>query len=204
MRHSRRDFIRYVGVMLASLVARGCRPTCYAPAVTPPPNPSAPPPNPEWAALRECWLELGNPSLQSPADDDYSRKLRRRHAAALEALVAAGELDAAVAEDITVAFEEAMAHIKRQLATCYIALPPEFVPREDLMHQAALLEEMAAKGAIDPSTVALAQAALERDVAWLAQFHAGQRPGELGELEVDPTSAEAARILVDLLVGAYE
>ena len=69
------------------------------------------------------------------------------------------------------------------------------------MQQAALLEEMATEGDIDSETVAQAQAALERDITWLAQFHAGEEPGELEGIEVTPEAAEAAQILVELLLG---
>jgi hypothetical protein len=115
--------------------------------------------------------------------------------------VTSGELDEAVADEIDAAFEEAIAHIQRQQATCYMSESPELTPRDDLMQQAELLEEMAAEGDIDPEPVAQAQAALERDVAWLAQFHAGEMPGELEEIEITPEAAEAARILVALLLG---
>jgi hypothetical protein len=70
-----------------------------------------------------------------------------------------------------------------------------------LVQQTAFLEEVAAEGDIDPETVAQAQASLERDIAWLAQFHAGEMPGELDGVEVTPEAAEAARILVELLLG---
>ena len=160
---TRRAFIRHVGVALGSLM--GARwACCYAPV--PPPSPSGST-DPNWSALRACWLDLDHPELRSFEDTDYSRALRQRHEHALAALMESGEIDAAVADEIAIAFEEAIAHIQRQQATCYIALPPVFAPREDLMKQAELLEEMASEDHIDPETIALAQAALERDIAWL-------------------------------------
>jgi hypothetical protein len=218
---SRREFIRRVGVALASLLAVRCVPTCYAPALpthsTIPPThyepvqptcylPDAPTePTPitsqHWADLRRCWLDLDDPRLRSFEDTDFSRELLQRHAGALAALVEGGDLDEAVAAEIAVAFEEAIAHIQRQQATCYIALPPEFTPRENLMQQAKLLEDLAEEGDVNPQTMAQVQAVLERDIAWLAQFHAGLAPGELEEIEVTPEAAEAARILVELLLG---
>ncbi|MBN1811372.1 MAG: hypothetical protein JXA14_06020 [Anaerolineae bacterium] len=203
MKATRREFIRRVGVALGSLMAMRCgQTTCY----TPEPLPSVTPVlsrrlTPNWTALRECWLDLDNPALRSLEDNDFSRELRQRHDDALAALVDSDELDQAVAAEIDAAFEEAVAHIQRQQATCYIALPPEFTPRDDLMQQAEILEMMAAEGGIEPQTVAQAQAALERDIAWLTQFHAGKVPGELGEIEVTPEAAEAAQILVKLLLG---
>jgi hypothetical protein len=131
-------------------------------------------------------LDLRNTELQSVEDTDFAIELRQRHADALDALVTHGELDAAVAEEIGVAFEQAVAHVQRKMATCYIAVPPE---------------EMAVESDIAPDTVAQAQAALERDVAWLAQFDAGQVPGTLDEVEVSAESVEAAHILVELLLG---
>jgi hypothetical protein len=200
MKTPRREFIRQVGIALGALMGTrwAC---CYAPALpTPSPSPSGST-DPNWAALRACWLDLDHPDLQSFEDTDFARDLRHRHEHALAALVESGEIDAAVADEIAAAFEEAIAHIQRQQATCYIALPPVFAPREDLIKQAEMLEEMAAAGDIDPETMAQAQAALERDIAWLAQFHAGEEPGELDGIEITPEAAEAARILVELLLG---
>jgi len=91
--------------------------------------------------------------------------------------------------------------MQRMMATCYIALPPVFAPRADLMQQAAILEEAAAEGDIESATMAEVQAALERDIAWFDQSLAGQNPGALETVEVDSASAEAARILVWLLLG---
>lgn len=195
---NRRDFIRSVGVALASLLAVRCRPTpttptCYAPVMPTPDYPT-------WDALRGCWLDLDNPQLQSYEETEFSQALRQRHAAALDELVANGEVERAVADEIAVAFEQAVAHIQRQVASCYIMTPPEFAPRQNLVEQAAALEEMAAQSDIDPATVAQAQEAIERDVAWLAQFAAGETPGEPDSVEVTPEAAEAARILVQLLL----
>lgn len=156
---------------------------------------------PSWVALRNCWLDLDNPKLQSFEEADFSHELRQRHADVLAVLVDSGELDGAVADEIDIAFKDAIAHVQRQQATCYIALPPEFTPRENLMRQAELLREMAAEGDIDPETMSRVQAALERDITWLAQFHAGEMPGELEEIEITPEATEAARILVELLLG---
>jgi hypothetical protein len=207
MSPTRRDFIRYVGLFLASVITRGCGPApsptsyvaCYLKETIIPPAPT--PPNDRWAALQECWYSLDDPRLQSFEDNNVIITLRQRHQEALQALVAAGELDPAVGEEITVAFGQAIAHIQRQQATCYIALPSEYQPREDLLGQAAALEEMAAQGNLDPAVVAQARAALARDIEWLTQFQAGKVPGALEEIEADPDAVEAARILVELLLG---
>jgi hypothetical protein len=145
-------------------------------------------------------MDLQDPQLQTFEDTDFTRELRRRHADALDALVVEADLHPTVAENIGIAFEQAMAHVQRQMASCYIALPPEFIPREELVSQVAALEEMAATSEIDPSTVARAQEALERDIAWLAQFEAGVAPGALDDVHAGWGEIEAARILVELLL----
>ena len=152
-------------------------------------------------ALRECWADLKNPELRTYDDTAFAKALRERHAAALQGLVERGELEAAVADEIHAAFAQAIAHVQRQMALCYIMMPVESVPRSDLMRQVAVLEEMAAKSEIDPATVAQARAALERDIAWLAEFQAGGMAGALGQVPVGATSVSAARVLAEVLSG---
>jgi hypothetical protein len=230
MEPTRREFLRQVGVFFATVVVGGITvsctaeatpptPTCYAPvAPTPTPTseptmtcykPTEPPLTPttlasdaRWNALRASWLELNNPQLQSYEDTDFSRRLRQQHAEALAALVEAGQIDSAVAADVQVAFEQAVAHIQRQQVTCYIVQPPEYTPRQDVMTQAAALAEMAQRSDIDQKTVERVRTALARDMAWLAQFQAGQKPGDLADIQATPTEIKAARILVDLLAAA--
>ncbi len=226
MNPTRRDFIRYVGIALAGLVARSCgRVTCYTPAIEPPPTPAgtptpvqttcyvvmtpqvvtvAPIGNLHWAGIHRCWLSLNSPELQSYEETDFSRSLRERHKLELDMLVANNGVDASVAEQIQIAFEQAIAHVQRQVAECYEAMPMEYYPRQDLAQQMAALEEMAGKSDVDPATVAQAQEALERDIAWLDDFQAGRVPGALEEVEADPAAVEAARILVELLLGRME
>ena len=199
---TRREFIRRVGVALGALLAVRCgRTTCYEVAPITPGGTAVPSSGALWAELRACWLDLDSPELRSFEDNDFIRDLRQRHADTLAALVDSGELDQAVVDEIAAAFEEAIAHVQRQQATCYIALPPEFIPRQDLMQQADLLTEMEAEGDIDPGTVAQVQTALERDIAWLTKFHAGESPEEWEGIEITPDAAEAARILIALLLG---
>ena len=230
MEPTRREFLRQVGVFFATVVVGGVTvsctpeatpptPTCYAPiAPTPTPTPeptmtcykpTEPPLTPttlasdaRWNALRASWLELNNPQLQSYEDTDFSRGLRQQHRTALTALTEAGQLDAAVADDIQIAFEQAIAHIQRQQFTCYkssLTLMQAYTPREDVLTQAEALTEMAQRSEINPATVERARAALARDMAWLAQFQAKQQPVDLANIEATPTEIKAARILVDLL-----
>jgi hypothetical protein len=205
MRSTRREFIQYIGIALASLLStRCCAPTCYTPM---PLTPSLSSPSslaPYWLALQKCWLELSDPRLQSQEDTEFSMDLRERHADALRALVNNGELSADVSAEIGAAFEQAVAHIQRQMVSCYIVLPPEFEPRADLVRRITLLEEMSKEDDIDPKIIQEMQTALERDMAWLAEFQAGRVPGEWQDAEVDAVSIEAARILVELLLEDYE
>jgi hypothetical protein len=48
--------------------------------------------------------------------------------------------------------------------------------------------------------VAQVRASLERNIAWLAQFQAGESTGLANDVEVDTSSAEAARVLIELLL----
>lgn len=216
MEPTRREFMRQVGVFLVAFIASGCQtsrtpqptsppmpPTCYQPTAVPvSPTPTALATDPHWNTLRASWLELNNPQLQSYEDTDFSRRLRQQHRKALAALTEAGQIDRAVAVAIQVAFDQAMAHIQRQQVTCYIALPPEYAPRQDVMTQAAALTEMAQRSKIDPTTVERARAALARDMAWLAQFQVKQQPDDLADIQATATEIKAARILVDLLATA--
>jgi hypothetical protein len=63
------------------------------------------------------------------------------------------------------------------------------------------LEEMAGNSDLDPVVVAQVREALGRDIAWLARFLAGEEPGIVSDMEVEATSAEAARVLVELLLS---
>jgi hypothetical protein len=154
-----------------------------------------------WSALQGCWAGLECGRVRSMLDGPLPQDLRQRHAQALEALVDAAELTRDAAEGVGAAFEQILAHDERLMSMCYIAFPVEYVPRQDLMGQVAALEEMAGKSDLDPAVVAQVRDALGRDIAWLAQFVASEEPGIVSDIEVGTTSAEAARILVDLLLG---
>jgi len=225
MQPTRREFMRQVGVTLAGLLLSGCDltshliapqaptpdlyPTCYQPPAAAPMPTNTPTPAPadaeRWRALRACWLDLQDSRLQSPEETEFPKDLRRRHADALKALVAGQELQADVADAISIAFEEAITHVERKMVTCYTPLQPgeanPYPSREELITQAAVLTEMAGRSDIDPDTVARARAVLARDMAWLSQFQTGMQPGELDTIETTPAEIEAARILVELLLA---
>ena len=153
-----------------------------------------------WTALRDCWAELKCGEARSIGDEPLSQDLQQRHSQALQALVANGELATDVAQKVGVAFEQILAHHEGLLSMCYIAIPVEHMPRQDLMAQIAALEEMVGGSDLDPAVVAQVRETLGRDIAWLAQFLAGEEPGVVSDIEVGTTSAEAARVLVELLL----
>jgi hypothetical protein len=205
MNPTRRDFIKSVGIAVASLVMARCIP--FGDKDDSPRG-----------RLRNCWLRLdwlAQKTRETPPENyeqgEQARdKLVAEHRAALDDLVAAGELDAVVADQMQVAFDEAAFHAWRNNApiTCYEALPIEYGARDDLIQQAELLREAASD--LDPAVVEEVQAAIARDIAL---FEAATGPGagfeliqqfEAGEIEASPEAVEAARILVDLLLGETE
>ena len=214
MSTTRREFIKSVGVTLASLVVAGGIPACASQRS-------------DWDALRQHWLDLDSwgGGLFGAAEAELEEK-KVAHRAALDALVAAGELDVAVSDQIQIAFDEAAFHVWRTSApmTCY--LPSELgmaymKGRGDLVQQAELLAEIARTNEVGTGTVALAQAALELDIAFFEAVITLQAQGlesearweaerelveqfEAGDIEIGPETIEAARILVDLLLGEME
>lgn len=154
-----------------------------------------------WIALRGCWAELRCGQARSIGGEPLPQDLQQRHAQALETLVDAGGLARDVAGKVRVAFEQILAHDEGLMSMCYIAFPAEHMPRQDLMGQIAALEEMAGKSDLDPAVVAQVRDGLERNIAWLAQSVAGEQPGNGSDSEGETTSAEAACVLVELLLG---
>ena len=198
---TRRDFIKSVGIAIASLVMVRCIPF------------GGQDDSPR-GRLRNCWLRLDWLAQQTQKDFERGDRaldgLVADHRAALNDLVTADELDAAVADQMQVAFAEAAFHTWRNNApaTCYVAAPVEYHARDDLFRQAELLRE--APSDLDPAVVDEVQAAIARDMAFF-EAAAGPDAGvelleqfEAGEIEVGPEATEAARILVDLLLGETE
>jgi hypothetical protein len=209
---TRRDFIKSIGIAIASLVMVRCIPF------------GGQDDSPR-GRLRNCWLQLDWLAQQTQGDYDRGDRAREKlaadHRAALDDLVAAGELDAAVADQMQVAFTEASHHVWRSNApiTCYEAVMVDYTPASSgqLAQQASLLAEIAGSGDLDPTTVAQAQAAIERDIAFLNLSDAETQalydqlvataggtydfpPLDELDLEVTPEAAEAARLLVELLL----
>ena len=202
MIHTRREFIKGVGLAIAALVMAQCT------------SSSGKGGSPR-ERVRDCWSRLDWLAQKARDYENYEAGEKARdeliadHRAALDDLVAAGELDAAVADQMQVAFSEAAFHAWRDNApiTCYIALPVEYGPRSDLVRQAELLK--AADG-LDPATVEKVQAAIARDITFF-EVAAGPEPGyelleqlEAGEIEASAEAIEAAHTLVSLILGEAE
>jgi hypothetical protein len=153
-----------------------------------------------WDTLRGCWAELECGKEHSLGDAPLPQDLQQRHTQALEALVASGELSADVAEQVKAAFWQTFNHIQSTMSMCYIAMRFGKTPREDFVEQIAALEEMAGHGDLDPAVVVRVREVLERDIVWLAQSLGGEDPGDVSGVEVDTSSAEAARVLIELLL----
>lgn len=217
---TRREFLNAVGIALASLLTSRCRPTCYIP-----PLPTLTSQGGDWERLRQYWWDLdllARDARDMERGQQTLQKFMEGHRAALDALVAAGQVSSEVADDLQVAFEGAAFHVWRANApiTCYVPAPyPDYGTQSnvDLAKQAGLLEEMARKSALDPEVVARAQAAIERDIAWRtlpeedqkaiieAVMQAAQGTDQYPsleelDLEIPPAAREAARILVELLL----
>jgi hypothetical protein len=219
MEPGRRAFLTSLGVTFVGILLARCTPSDLL--GTPTPSGEAG----DWARLRQAWLSLRD-LAQDARDIEKGEATRdrlcREHRAALDRLVERGSLNATVANDIDIAYGGAAYHIWRSNApiTCYLpAEGPQFVTRSNvrLATQSALLEEMAAKSQIEPATVDLARAAIERDMAFLslsredqqaigdrAQREYRERPyPELDAigLTVPPDCVQAAEVLVELLLG---
>jgi hypothetical protein len=218
---SRREFMRSLGIALAALVTTGCWPTCYAPVPTTPTGSS----DGAWARLRQTWYSL-DLLARDAKDLERGQQTRDRlvadHLAALDELVLAVQVSAAAADDMHLAFQSAAHHVWRSNSpvTCYdvSARPYWMESSADLAKQPEVLAEMAGTSGIDPATVVQARAAIERDMAFLSLSSdqeksllevLRQSAGNTGiyppldqlDLDVAPDVAEAARVLVDLLLA---
>jgi len=181
--------------------------------------------------LRACWLSFNELAAKTqsgenaPQDDPFSNPLGGRlsvtHRAALGELVAAGELDSAVADLVQEAYDAAVYHIWRSEAdiTCYIPMMVDYAPfsAAQLVEQSAVLADLAAKGNLNPETVAVVQKKIQHDLAFEAlsqaevdalydrlleesqQAQAAVPAFAQVELEVTPEIEAAARFIIELL-----
>jgi hypothetical protein len=222
MSTTRREFIKRVGIAIASLMAARC--VCA-------PVPDDDEHDSPRGRLRGCWRRFDWLEEQAKDWADHEKgetalgQLKTEHRAALDELVAAGELEAVVADEVQNAFDAAAYHVWRANcgATCYEPVLIDYTPTSStqLVQQAELLADLADDATIDQSAVAQAQAAVERDIAFLSLSPEGEQAlydelmeaaGESYdypsfdqlELEITPEATEAARFLVKLLLEEVE
>jgi len=225
---SRRDFLKHVGIAVASLAMARCM--CLGRSIDDPTDP--PDDDSPRGQLRRCWLGFGWLKEQSQDWDNGDNgeearaELARAHQTALDELIAAGELDPEVADCVHQAYEAATYHVWRANCgmTCYLPAPgPDYTPTtsSQLVQQADLLAKLAEEGDLDPETIGESQAAVERDFAFLCLSHeetqalydalveaAGDSYNwptfdEL-EFDVSPEAEQAARFLVELILEEDE
>ena len=198
---TRREFMKTFGVGLATFIIAGCRISDRGPQATQkPPQPTETPfvtcymvipntPTPTAPAslsarerLRACWLSFNelagktragsNQSGENSFDDPFGAQLKADHRRALDELVAAGELEPAVADLVQEAYEAAEYHVWRSNApiTCYEPMMVDYAPASaaQLVQQSSILAEWAARGELNPDTVAMAQKAIQHDLAFVA------------------------------------
>lgn len=219
MNSARRAFLKSVGIGLASLVMAQCA------GFGDGSDPTEPATLSPLDHLRKSWLGLGNLAEITSQDFEQGEQLMgnllKDHRTALDELAANSELDAAVADQIQIAFSEAAYHMWRSNApiTCYEPMIVDYAPtsRGQLIQQTSLLATLADSGSFDENTIAQAQAALERDIAFLNFTDAetqtlyqrlGYAAGEtfnypsFNELDLEISSAaiEAAKYLVRVML----
>lgn len=195
MTPTRREFIQRLGITLAAFAAGqhlfACR---YL--------------DPDWETLRRCWAEMNDHQYLIPYEGDEEKLpgWGKEYRAALDSLVRRGLITPEVAENLSAAFGGAAAHISRTWmgGTCY-KMDPRSLSRlgtgSDLLRQTTLLETVSISGDLESSTVDLARAAIERDIAFLQGGYDWTALQD-GSIEPTPDEVEAARILVNLMVGA--
>ncbi len=232
---SRRDFIKLFGISVASLMMTRCRigppiATCYAPM--PPTDLPPTPPTTARERLRWCWQRFGELAQatrdqasqgEGSGEDTLGQQMVADHRAALDELVASGEIIPTVADLVQEAYGAAVHHVWRSNApiTCYEPMIVDYAPASAgaLIQQAEILNGIATQGTIDPQTLATAQAALEHDLAYyalsdadlqalynrvLAEYQSNGQPipsFDALQLEISPDARAAAQFIIDLLTG---
>jgi hypothetical protein len=212
MHTTRRDFMKTLGISIASLALARCLP--FKGSSDSPLD-----------HLRDCWLSLEKLAQETQKDFERAEQMKQDligdHRAGLDDLVASGELTSAAADQVQIAFQEASYHVWRLNApiTCYEPVLVDYTPTssQQLTQQVTLLKEIAERGDVDEKIIGQAQAALERDIAFLSLTDeetqslydkliaaAGENfnfPSfEELDLEITPNAMEAARFLVDVLL----
>jgi hypothetical protein len=225
---SRRDFMKMVGISVASLALTRCKlvpATCYVPM---PPSPYPTEPEPAREVLKRCWMSFGSlaqatidESNQNITDNVLGQQLTAEHKTALNELVDNGDLSPSVADLIQEAYEAAVFHVWRSntMITCYEPMMVDYAPASAgvLVQQSEALSDIAKANSIDPEILEKARTALEHDMAYIAltdeeisslydrlvaEWQSQQQTvpsfGEL-ELEITPDCKTAAQFIIDLL-----
>ncbi len=212
MQTTRRDFMKSLGISIASVVLARCIP--FKPSDDSP-----------MSRLRICWLSLEKLAQETQKDFEQAEQMKEDllgdHRYALDDLVGTGELSSAAAEQVQIAFQEATYHIWRLNApiTCYEPVIVNYTPTssEQLTQQITHLTEIAKHGDIDENTIAQVRGALERDIAFLSltdeetQSLYEKLIAAAGDtysfptfdelvLEIPPEAMEAAHLLVDIIL----
>ena len=228
---SRRDFMKLVGVSVASLFLTRCRfpigATCYAPM---PPTPYPTDSGTARGRLRRCWLRFGELAEVTRAEapegdtvDVFGQQLVGEHRLALDDLVGNGDLTPPVADLVQEAYTAAVYHVWRSNAsiTCYAPTLVNYAPAgaEVLVQQSDVLNGIAAGSSIDPATLAKARAALEHDMAYYAltdeqvtslydrivdEWQSQQKTVpdfEVVDFEITPDAKAAAGFIISLLTA---
>ena len=226
---SRRDFMKVVGVSVASLALTSCRiplpVSCYIPMRSTPTPAGLLFPR---ERLRHSWLSYGELAQvtqqdagEGNAENEFGKELMVEHRKALDELVASGELSSTVADLVQEAYDAAIYHVWRSYApiTCYEPVIVDFAPVSAgiLVQQSEILGKIADENSIDPNTLAKARAALEKDMAFYAMTDAEvaslydriisewQAQGqayptfENQELNITPEAKSAAQFIISLL-----
>ena len=216
---TRRDFIRLFGLALASLAVSRCgRGGLFS--------------NTARDRLRKCWTQFDeledNVQLDvklRPWNHGDNNKMVERlladHRAALDELVASGDLNASAADALHEGYDAAVHHIWRSNvpATCYAPMMVNYQPSSAaaLVNQSAALDEMATASGLEANTVAALQKAIEKDLAFIAltdeevqalydklinAANGGSPIPQFEEMqfEASPEVIEAAQFLVELFV----
>jgi hypothetical protein len=233
MKLSRRDFLKLFGISVASLMLTRCKalpplpppsPTCYAPL---PPTEVTPAAASVRERLRQCWFRFDEVARQTSESGDSENALGQQligeHRAALDEMVGRGEISASVADLVQEAYDAAIYHVWRSNApiTCYEPAFLDYAPTsaQILVNQSEALEQIAAQGTVEPSTLATARAALEHDMAYYAlteqevqalyeriyQENEGDYQSipafEALPLDLTPDARAAAEFILELLTG---
>lgn len=176
----RRDFMKVLGISVASLFLSRCRSpfapvtTCYMPL---PPSGTLPVATTTSSArerLRLYWLRFAELAQRSRehTEEGFGEELASGHRTALSELVVNGEIHAETAGLVQEAYQAAVDHIRAANSgvTCYEMAWVDYAPDSAnvLVEQASILNQLAEQGTIDPVVLAKAQAALEHDLAFYA------------------------------------